>query len=143
MDKTRNPTLPVVKALVDSGHEVHFLCLEMAREKAEAVGAVLLRSIMELLSFLFSHERGERFCFGLFRSRFHNTMDVQSELYAGRGLENSEKPKLAIFSIMEERALEMSFLNILKPFAASATSLSFLAIIHVHVACVWKCRAKF
>lgn len=80
-----NPTLPVVKALVESGHEVHFLCLEMARKKIEEVGGI-----------------------------FHNTMDIQSELYSSRGLEGREIPKLAVFSIMEEHGLEMTFLNFLK-----------------------------
>lgn len=82
-----NPTLPVVKALVEAGHEVHFVCLEIARQKIEDVGAV-----------------------------FHNTMDIQSELYAGRGLQDSHSqiPKLALFSIIEEQGLEMSFLSILK-----------------------------
>lgn len=75
-----NPTLPVVKALVDLGHEVHFLCLEMAQKKVEEVGAI-----------------------------FHNTVAVQTELYAGR-----DSGKLAVYSIMEELGLEMSFLNILK-----------------------------
>eukprot|EP00438_Fugacium_kawagutii_P032822 Skav217170 [mRNA] locus=scaffold2777:32337:34180:+ [translate_table: standard] len=82
-----NPTLPVVKALVEDGHEVHFACLEIARTKIQDVGAI-----------------------------FHNTMDIQSELYVGRGLQDSHAqiPKLALFSIIEELALEMSFLSILK-----------------------------
>ena len=88
-----NPTLPVVKALVESGHEVHFLCLEMARKKVEEAGAI-----------------------------FHNTVDVQSELYVGRGSEN-----LAVFSIMEEHGLEMSFLNILKRLAENPVLPFFVA----------------
>mmetsp|Transcript_60486 Transcript_60486/g.74130 ORF Transcript_60486/g.74130 Transcript_60486/m.74130 type:complete len:488 (+) Transcript_60486:62-1525(+) len=82
-----NPALPVVKALVEAGHEVHFACLEIARKKIEEVGAV-----------------------------FHNTMDIQSELYAGRGLQDTHAqiPKLALFDIIEEHGLEMSFLSILK-----------------------------
>ena len=82
-----NPTLPLVRALVEAGHEVHFVCLEIARQKIEDVGAV-----------------------------FHNTMDIQSELYVGRGLQDAHAqiPKLALFSLMEGYGLDMSFLNILK-----------------------------
>ena len=32
-----NPTLPLVRALVDAGHEVHFMCAEMAKGKIEQV----------------------------------------------------------------------------------------------------------
>mmetsp|Transcript_56357 Transcript_56357/g.134536 ORF Transcript_56357/g.134536 Transcript_56357/m.134536 type:complete len:482 (+) Transcript_56357:70-1515(+) len=82
-----NPTLPLVKALVEAGHDVHFLCLEIARQKIEDMGAV-----------------------------FHNTMDIQSELYSGRGLQDAHAqiPKLALFSIVEELGMEMSFLSLLK-----------------------------
>ena len=82
-----NPTLPLVKALIEEGHEVHFLCLEIARQKIEEVGAT-----------------------------FHNTMDIQSELYTGRGLQDTHAqiPKLALFSIIEEHGLEANFLSILK-----------------------------
>ena len=45
---------------------------------------------------------------------FHSTTDVQTELYTGRGGGDAERPKMAVFSIMEEHGLEMSFLNIMK-----------------------------
>ena len=47
---------------------------------------------------------------------FHNTMDIQSELYSGRGLQDAHAqiPKLALFSIVEELGMEMSFLSLLK-----------------------------
>ena len=48
-------------------YEVHFLCLEMAQKKVEEVGAI-----------------------------FHNTVAVQSELYADR-----DSGKLAVYSIMD------------------------------------------
>jgi len=47
-----NPTLPLVRGLVGLGHEVHFMCMEMARGKIEAAGAI-----------------------------YHDTAAVQTELY--------------------------------------------------------------
>mmetsp|Transcript_29904 Transcript_29904/g.85815 ORF Transcript_29904/g.85815 Transcript_29904/m.85815 type:complete len:507 (-) Transcript_29904:241-1761(-) len=79
-----NPTLPLVRALVDLGHEVHFVCFEMARAKIESAGGT-----------------------------FHDAQDVQTELYASRKADG-HSPKDAIFILMEELGLEMSFLNVLK-----------------------------
>ncbi|CAK0830624.1 unnamed protein product [Prorocentrum cordatum] len=52
-----NPTLPVVKALVSLGHEVHYICFETMRAKIESAGA-----------------------------KFHSCEDIQPELYARRSL---------------------------------------------------------
>lgn len=52
-----NPTLPVVKALVSLGHEVHYICFETARAKIQSAGAT-----------------------------FHSCADIQPELYAQRSV---------------------------------------------------------
>jgi len=52
-----NPTLPVVKALVSLGHEVHYICFEPMRAKIESAGAT-----------------------------FHSCVDIQPELYAQRSV---------------------------------------------------------
>eukprot|EP00931_Biecheleriopsis_adriatica_P072733 TRINITY_DN47149_c0_g1_i1.p1 TRINITY_DN47149_c0_g1~~TRINITY_DN47149_c0_g1_i1.p1 ORF type:complete len:483 (-),score=102.59 TRINITY_DN47149_c0_g1_i1:320-1768(-) len=47
-----NPSLPLVKALVELGHEIHYLCFESARPKIEKAGAI-----------------------------FHDVVEIQKELY--------------------------------------------------------------
>ena len=125
-----NPTLPLVRALVDGGHEVHFMCAEMAKAKIEAAARTSplwggIEGTSERFASEIEWERArvaremprhrcdlasEFVGFGAEAGAiFHDIMEIQAELYMGR-----EKGCQAIFQLMQELQLEMCFLNVLK-----------------------------